>query len=110
MGGVTVNPIAIPVYAPRPAAETPVAAPQAETPPPIPVAAPAPPTEEAKPIVVRHGEVEATFSYDRDLHRVIITLTREDTGEIVLQIPPEQARGLINGLLRQMGDAVDQRG
>ena len=54
--------------------------------------------------------LQARFEYDRALHQIIIKLVREETGEVVTQIPSEKVQSLILGLLQRMGMNLDVRG
>lgn len=78
-----------------------------------PVVLPAP-TERAEPVtkeVVRtNANVEASFEYDQQLKEIIITLRRDDNGQVVQQIPAEQIRNLILSLREMVEKAFDGRG
>lgn len=93
-----------------PAAEhaAPVATPSTPTlPEPAPEPAPAPRVETPAPLVVEEPNLKASYVYDRDLNRVIITLVREDSGEVVRQIPSEQLLRCLAGLMEVAGKTFD---
>jgi len=50
--------------------------------------------------------IEARFSFDKELAQVIITLRDTETGEIVRQIPPEKVLHFAQFLLEQLTGRV----
>ena len=70
----------------------------------------APPAAATQPLVVTQNELQASFTYDQALNRVVITLTREGTGEVIRQIPTEQMLRVLHGMIEMAGQTFDQKG
>ncbi len=68
------------------------------------------PEAPSQSVFVQHADLEASFQYDQQLRQIIITLRREDTGDIVRQIPAEGIRGLLLHILQSVDNMVDTRG
>jgi len=55
-------------------------------------------------------DVEARFSFDKELSQIIITLCDAGTGEVIQQIPPEKVLQFAQFLLRNLtGKLLDAR-
>lgn len=52
---------------------------------------------------------ELSFSVDRDLNQVIVTVARQDTKEVIRQIPPEEVVELAKRL-KEMESGGDMKG
>jgi hypothetical protein len=61
-------------------------------------------------ITLQQDRLVGRFEYNDDLHLVIITLHRADTGEVIQQLPPEQIVSMLQGIMEQLGQTVDRRG
>jgi uncharacterized FlaG/YvyC family protein len=66
-----------------------------------------PPVVEQQPLVMQHQQMEASFYYDQQLKQVIITLSREDTGDVVQQIPDEHRQRFMVGMMELAGKLFD---
>lgn len=93
-----------------------VTPPPADVPATQPVALePAAPSETApdtapKSMTVEQDHLVAQYDYNDELHQVIITLQRSDTGEVIQQLPAEQVINLLQGMMERLGQMVDRRG
>ncbi len=54
-------------------------------------------------VVHTHAELE----FDRTLNRVVGRIVNEQTGETILEIPPEQLKALYTKMREQLGPLVD---
>jgi uncharacterized FlaG/YvyC family protein len=70
-----------------------------------------PPAQAAtdRQLVIQHQSLEASYYYDRQLNQVVITLTSPETGEVVRQIPQEQVRRFLIGMMELAGRFFDAR-
>ncbi len=66
----------------------------------LPPAAPAPAARPAAPPAF--DTVNVNFAYDREINRVVVTLYRADTGEVIREIPPEKIRHFIASMLEML--------
>lgn len=57
--------------------------------------------------ITQRMDVDLSFSVDHDLNKVVVTVTRSDSSEVVLQIPSEEVLALARRLreMEQRGDA-----
>jgi hypothetical protein len=51
--------------------------------------------------------LSASYSYDRKLHQVIITLQRPDTGQVVAQIPSQAVLSVVSALVDISNRSID---
>lgn len=58
-------------------------------------------------IVKLRPPVTASYKYDKDARRLIVTLLRPDTGEIVAQIPPEKVLAVGRAIMNTAIHALD---
>jgi hypothetical protein len=79
-----------PAAAATPAANTPVAAPDLQ-----------------QPLVLQQNQIKASFQYDQDLSTIIITLRREDNGQVIRQIPSEKMLNILAGIMDSIGKVLD---
>jgi len=68
------------------------------------------PAVKQEPVIVEHGNIRASFSYDQNMKQVIITLSSEDTGETLQQIPSEKVLRLLAGFAESLGQMIDVKG
>lgn len=57
--------------------------------------------------ITQRMDVDLSFSVDHDLNKVVVTVTRSNSSEVVLQIPSEEVLALARRLreMEQRGDA-----
>ena len=54
-------------------------------------------------VVQTHAELQ----FDKTLNRVVGRIVNEETGETILELPPEQLRALFTKMREQLGSLVD---
>jgi hypothetical protein len=63
---------------------------------------------ESIPALGARPPLTASFSYDRALRQVIVTLQRPDTGAVVAQFPPDKVLQLIAALMNLANKQLDE--
>ena len=67
-------------------------------------------TQDSDHYFLEQNNIQASFEYDKQLKQVIITVRREDTGEIIQQIPSEHIVHMMQGIVETLDKMVDLKG
>lgn len=54
------------------------------------------------------GGMSVSFEMDREINRVVVTVTDKESGEVIRQIPAEEARALAKQLAESSGKLLDK--
>ena len=74
---------------------------------PAPVQAAPPTSQQQEPIKISDGNLQGSFEYNQDLNQVVVTLRREDTGEVVQQFPNEHIIRMLMSMMQELGKSLD---
>ncbi|MCL4233693.1 MAG: flagellar protein FlaG [Deltaproteobacteria bacterium] len=62
----------------------------------------------AKSVDFAVGDLAVSFRMDREINRVVVTVTEKGSGEVVREIPAEEARELAKHLAKVSGQLLDR--
>jgi len=57
----------------------------------------------------RRPSLAATYSYHENLHQVVVTMYRPDTGQVIRKIPPDAIIAMAEAILSASQERIDQR-
>ncbi|HEY3282792.1 MAG TPA: flagellar protein FlaG [Armatimonadota bacterium] len=60
--------------------------------------------------VLRERKLEARYSISDVTHDVVVTVMNPDTGEVVMEMPPERLMAALDSMVKGQGALVDQKG